>query len=245
MENNSKQPIGQSVDQQAPIQQQSAQQPIGEMPKPKSRFKLISLIIFLLLTIGVGVYLLIVKQNVFLSQNQQKPTPIITQPPSDPIPTPDLTANWKTYTNTKYGYQLKVPGDFYNQAKPSAWVNTSDSDFMSFNKDRQWYFVVNYAVNGPAYNPPANTDLIVWLKEKFTQLDIPDKANYEIDGVPAVKIHYLGRPQAFNTDYYYFMRNGKLFEIQVLADVDDEGGSTLNEVEEITVQILSTFKFTD
>ncbi|MDD5638377.1 MAG: hypothetical protein PHO28_00515, partial [Candidatus Pacebacteria bacterium] len=34
--------------------------------------------------------------------------------------------NWKTYTNTKHNYRLKVPQDFYNRAKPSGWVASSD-----------------------------------------------------------------------------------------------------------------------
>jgi len=35
------------------------------------------------------------------------PTPIV-----EATPTPDLTANWKTYTNIKYGYSIKYPLDW-------------------------------------------------------------------------------------------------------------------------------------
>lgn len=38
------------------------------------------------------------------------PTPVITATPG-PTPTPDPTANWKTYTNTKYGFSIKYPNN--------------------------------------------------------------------------------------------------------------------------------------
>jgi len=37
------------------------------------------------------------------------PTPIVFP---TLVPTPDSTANWKTYTNTKYGYSIKYPPEF-------------------------------------------------------------------------------------------------------------------------------------
>ncbi|HUS59959.1 MAG TPA: PsbP-related protein [Nevskiaceae bacterium] len=38
---------------------------------------------------------------------QPTPTPVV-----EATPTPDPTANWKTYTNTKYGYSIKYPEDW-------------------------------------------------------------------------------------------------------------------------------------
>lgn len=42
----------------------------------------------------------------------QPPTPSVIQVTSQPSPTPDETANWKTYKNTKYRYSIKYPSDY-------------------------------------------------------------------------------------------------------------------------------------
>jgi len=50
------------------------------------------------------------------SQPKTSPPPISQVSPSptpeNPTPTPDPTANWKTYTNEKYGYTFKYPSSF-------------------------------------------------------------------------------------------------------------------------------------
>jgi len=45
------------------------------------------------------------------SQKQSQPTPPLPSEVStkEGSPTPNSTANWKIYTNTKYGYSLKYP----------------------------------------------------------------------------------------------------------------------------------------
>jgi len=158
----------------------------------------------------------------------------------------DETANWKTYTNTKHGYQLKVPNDFYNRAKPSSWIGESDNDSIDFSRGRQWYVVIQFLPNAPFYNPPLGTELIGWLKQNkvlFDDYQALDKPNFEIKGIPAVKMYSSGRPQAFNADIIYFIKDNKLFQIQALADTDDENGVDVENVKEICSQILSTFKF--
>lgn len=37
------------------------------------------------------------------------PAEVVVTPFPSPSATPDVTANWKTYTNTEYGYELKYP----------------------------------------------------------------------------------------------------------------------------------------
>jgi len=49
-----------------------------------------------------------------LKQVQPGPQPIPT-PVVEATPTPDETANWKTYTNTKYNYQFRYPNELFEQ----------------------------------------------------------------------------------------------------------------------------------
>ncbi|PJE67671.1 hypothetical protein COU95_01115 [Candidatus Shapirobacteria bacterium CG10_big_fil_rev_8_21_14_0_10_40_9] len=56
-------------------------------------------------------------------QRQVQPGPWPTPTPKAvATPTPDETANWKTYTNTKYGYSIKYPPDF--EIKEAEIANT-------------------------------------------------------------------------------------------------------------------------
>ena len=53
-------------------------------------------------------------------QQPEKPTPVVSQPTPKPTPAPepttpiveDETGSWKTYTNTRFGYELKYPLNF-------------------------------------------------------------------------------------------------------------------------------------
>lgn len=151
----------------------------------------------------------------------------------------DETADWKTYTNTKYNYKIKVPQDFYNKVKPSAWVDSSSDDSITLYRGLQWYITIDYILHASS----SNTKIITWLKQNFNWLDVPDKTNTEIDGISAVKIYYFGRPQAFNSDINFFIKDNKIFKIQALADIDDQNSIGIEEVKGTCDQILSTFKF--
>ena len=138
----------------------------------------------------------------------------------------DETAGWKTYVNTKYYYQIKVPQDFYNKAKPDGWIDNSADDSIWFSRGHQWYAMIDY----PSYGFPSDIE---------TRLE---NSNFKIGGIPAVKIYEKGRPQAYNANRIYFKIGGKLFLITTLADIDDENNINAENVEKICNQILSTFE---
>lgn len=98
--------------QQAPHQPQppSSISPIPEQPpSTKPWLKWILLIITAVFLSSGGTYLV-------LTQREQKLQPT-TQP--SPSPASDLTAEWKTYINTKVGFQMKYPPRYPQPALPS------------------------------------------------------------------------------------------------------------------------------
>lgn len=78
-------------------------------------FANIALVVVIVILLGVVGYFAFVKKLPPIAQ--QTPTPMSTQtktPVPTPTPTPKgETANWKTYTNTKYGFEVKYPSDVF------------------------------------------------------------------------------------------------------------------------------------
>lgn len=115
-----------------PVVNQPVQQPI-EKPKSKNNLLMVVAIILLIMAVGaVGYFVyenLIAKPPVIASYDdctkakgsviQESFPPVcvtkggqqFTQEVS-PIPTPDVTAGWKTYINQKFGFSIKYPTDY-------------------------------------------------------------------------------------------------------------------------------------
>lgn len=100
--------------QQPPIPPQN----INPMPPPQqSLYGKINWLKWVLIIVFVALLASITTYFVLTFQSQKPPPPQIVQ--TIPSPTPDLytegtrsaTANWKTYTNIKYGYLIKYPSD--------------------------------------------------------------------------------------------------------------------------------------
>lgn len=75
-------------------------------PAGGHKFKILGGIFGVLVFVGAvfGAYKFGQKQV----QPVPQPTPVV-----EATPTPDPTANWKTYTNAKYGYSIKYPEDMF------------------------------------------------------------------------------------------------------------------------------------
>ena len=72
-------------------------------------FANIILVIVILALLGAVGYFVFVKKSEPITQ-QPTPTPTQTKTPVSPTPAP--TANWKTYTNSQYGFEFKYPATF-------------------------------------------------------------------------------------------------------------------------------------
>jgi len=176
----------------------------------------------------------------------------------------DETANWKTYVNEKYGYSFKYPPEcrygpmlpYCKEGPPEerppeclCFLNGENPDGVFLQGDISEKGWANFSISASHYNLSPDTEIVSWLKEKYKNFswakDIPDKANFEINGIPAVKIYQLGsnsdKPEEYQyqiwaTDEIYFIKDNKFFVIQML-DVDSKGGRAFYDL------FLSTFKF--
>jgi hypothetical protein len=237
VENNSEQP----VNQQAP-----AQQPVNEIPHSKNRFKLILLITILLLIIGVGAYLLSANQSKFLSQFFQKLIP--TSVPKSPTPAPNSTANWKTYVNKEYGFEIKFPQGWSVDEKIPMYKNSRIIQIGTDDQYDQFYagLYIGISINSD------NLSLDQWA-ENHTKPD-SDISTVELmgdvilDKQPAKKFSSVSVADmnisitAIHNKYIYTIS---------FPDIDSYKKNSKPKPADLLIlktmfeQMLSTFKFTD
>ena len=175
----------------------------------------------------------------------------------------DETADWKTYVNEKYQYSFKYPLECYlgplpgwcktilPEERPSECLcrlNETNEDYILLQGDisgKGWPHIEIHHHDTSLHNPPVGIDIITWLKEKSPYRDdVPEEVNFEMGGIPAVKVHIPGVisdqsetvGQAYSVNVIYFLRDEKLFLIRML-DVDSEGGKEFYNL------FLPTFRF--
>ena len=173
--------------------------------------------------------------------------------------TTDQPQGWIRYDNQKYGYNLHYPPDCTFGPMPAGckekppeerpqeclcFINGENPDdvFMqAFLGEGDQLTLASFALSHydtPVYNPPPGTDLIGWIKARFSEMfeDIPDETNMEIGGIPAVSIYSPQSPMAPSYEEIYFIKNDILFRINML-DVDNDDNRELYD------QILTSFSF--
>jgi hypothetical protein len=173
------------------------------------------------------------------------------------------TANWKTYRNLKWNYEIKYPRNFYamdvyggdtgaisNVELPEyeeGSITWMGREVVVFGAKNGILVTINYA--GKTEKP-----LEKWLKEEYPQLDLTHYKSVYIAGENAL----LNREEFYNEclsgslgecelenaprgnfiDYdIYFLKNSNIFNIKAQIKMENK------EYEIIFNQMLSTFRF--
>lgn len=151
------------------------------------------------------------------------------------------TADWKTYKNDEYGFEVKYPSNWKNAFfdKQNNRVSFGDGEFM----------ITYYKDSSKLPNNDANLSLDEWLSKpnQVIMLDRNSKQSVLVGGISGFKFgesYCLGTPML--TTGIFVQKNNSIFHIQgPLFDCDAKlVGSAAAQEEAKFSQFISTFKFT-
>ena len=182
------------------------------------------------------------------STPQQVNTPITASPSSKPS---NETANWNTYTNTKYSYQIKYPSNWSVGAWPSNNTNLGTADYLTFIKiTGQSLFAPNQVIFNISFYPNSSN---IPLKD-FLQtgdINIYSPAIFEFptleNELARRKLTVDGMTKANFQDFealsegktrLYVNTGENIILFYIEADTD-----SADSTENLFNQLLTTFKF--
>lgn len=145
----------------------------------------------------------------------------------------------KTFTNEKYGYSFDVPPSCYEGALPGTckqsppeerpeeclcFVNGADPNsvmFQDFTITSEEVSLATFLVitsDTAAFSPPEGADLISHMQLEFSERypEIPNEANMELGGFPALRISTAGSPGVADYQEIFFIKENKLFKISLI-----------------------------
>lgn len=144
---------------------------------------------------------------------------VITKPSSTPNP----TANWKTYTNAKYGFEFKYPATHDIAAFGNNKVEISPAISVCLKGDCTFFSVNSYENK----NNLSITDWLTNIRPDLYNAKTDSKQDIIINNYNAIKIS-----RKFDVSYYLIHN----------SNINDIGFGYSSK---LGAQILSTFKFTD
>ncbi len=188
--------------------------------------------VIVVMLVGVVGYFAFVKKSTPIAQQTPTPTPTQTQKPVSPMPTPDKTANWKTYTNAQYGFEFKYPtGWVANEYSKLGW----SLDLHEATNSKNSVLITEAGLTNFVSQGSAEKNAEYMNKNKpdgFTEIPIGGGEGFygtisrDLGGLPEADAYLVGKDHIF------------------LMIIGQYGDKSLAQSESFLNQILSTFKFT-
>ncbi len=138
------------------------------------------------------------------------------------------TSNWKTFTNSKYGYSFKYPstytlGPCTSKPCPSFVDEQQGGDIVLMSGDitvNGWPSIHIVHYDTATYSPPAGANLNEFVLSSFDWLAdyFPASPNIMIpkedsEGIIGADLTTPSSPQSYATRYIYYIEDNKLFQI--------------------------------
>lgn len=164
--------------------------------------------------------------DIWLASRKTTPTPEVLES----TPTPDLTANWKTYTDERYGYSIKYPSD-WDLVESSKTIDGEkrDSVLISCDIEDPYYAPITVQV----YQNPKKLSIREWAEEFGWKGVILEFVDTEIDGQPAVE--YKDGLGVLN---FIVQKDDRIYSLS-----SHDSQENIEKQNLMMSQILSTFRF--
>ena len=206
------------------------------MPEKKPLTIAILLIVILLIVAG-AVYAGMQLGKKQISQPTSIPTQV-TQPTSIVVPptnTPDETANWKTYRNEKYGFEIKYPKDWKSEEDLSHKIQivAFDPQKVSLKESLQQELDNIYGLITIRISDDKNSSLVGWNILKKETIGV-DKTKVRVSEERTNE--NVSNPSMANKHIITYYLEDKGITFGYVSDLNDKYLTQFD-------QILSTFKF--
>lgn len=236
------------MEEQTVVNNQVQQPPTTPTPiSKKSNQWIIAGIIFVLLLVFGAIFA--------LSLSSRKPISPPPKPPASPLPTSptsDETANWETYTNTRYGYSIKYPSvytlygfDSNRNPLPNN-VNNENAYYVMFRDQpipKEYYDALPNALWIAVMSRKEFEDFKTKLEEAVKKAPCggcPTKYTTLINGIVADVYDGYG---GYTLDKIFLMEHkGRFYRLSYDRATDPKHAVYPYDISET---MINTFKFTD
>ncbi|MCX6794006.1 MAG: hypothetical protein NTY06_02775 [Candidatus Gottesmanbacteria bacterium] len=214
-------------------------QPIPNLPKNNSNIFIGILIFIFGIVVGLTLDKTALLSNIRIPNFRATPTPTLLPTPTPPV---DPTANWKTYTNSKYVFSFRYPWDW--QIEENSDMSEIIISPKTSSENKYYQFQIDILQNSETMTAKEYVDRLL-----TPSLNGPDVLTF--DKRQEIKEqNYLGEelvgiaaPVSWKYDYVYFTKDTRVFFFSFPMGEPNKVVLDPETNYQTARQILSTFRF--